>query len=228
MTFVHAQDDLHYRLHGGAMQSYKNDQVTLSGRTVKLKTIAATFASYPNSIGTFQVAVGAQLANETRNVVKGAFTRVKKAESDLGSRRHSMVEELRLGGQKKSWLWQDKTDPVRAIRKALLKVVKAAYQRPVSAITLRCSQGRGQRPLQLSQCGPGGSANGRSPGGVLFDLLFGGEGREKDFTSTPRTPSQKDATKENKNCAGKRIRFFSRNKSHLQFSHRSQNHRHDD
>ncbi len=132
-----------FYIHGGAIQSYKNDRVTLNPKgSINLSTISPTFADYPNIIGQFE----SKITNtELQSFKKSIFASRKNIKHHKHQPRGgSIVEELHIGNDKTFWTSKDQSDSIKAIRSEFLKLAKEAYKNPVKAMSLECSQDKTQ------------------------------------------------------------------------------------
>jgi hypothetical protein len=148
----HTNDSIVFYVHGGAMQSYKNDKVTVSpDGIVTLSTISPTFAEYPNIIGEFESQISQVRLTQFQSVITANRKSIKIPNHQPAG--GSIVEELYIGNDKTFWTSRDSAKPIKAVRSEFLKLSKQAYKNPVKAISLRCSQDKTKIKCSYSNVG---------------------------------------------------------------------------
>lgn len=133
-----AEEGIMFYLHGGAAASYKSDKVMVSPKSVKLITLAPTFADYPNLIGEFSSTFSNKdfeaLYSHLKQQIK---IMVNPKEQPPGG---SLIEELHVGNEKRFWDPDNQRPTIVEIRKKFLELAKNAYKNPDKALKLDCAQ----------------------------------------------------------------------------------------
>ena len=132
-----------FYIHGRAMQSYKNDKITIHPQgNVTLSTISPTFADYPNIIGQFKSKISINDFEKLKKIITTNKQNITTPNHQPAG--GSIVEELHIGKDKRFWTSRNNSKPVKAVRSEFLKLAKQAYKNPIKAMSLNCSQEKTQ------------------------------------------------------------------------------------
>lgn len=142
-----------FYVHGGAMESYKNDKVTVGNNNkITLATISPTFAKYPNIIGYFESKVSSTEFQKFQQTISSNRKNIKHHHQHQ-PKGGSIVEELYIGDDKTFWTSKDQSDSIKTIRSEFLKLAKQAYKNPVKAMSLKCTQDKVQIKCSFKNVG---------------------------------------------------------------------------